>query len=300
MQRQSSLAGEAGPGKQAAERCSKAFVNDDEKRNILSHLVMLEDVPDRLDFVKSLRNALQGELALKDEQMQKADVIASIIKEAVPLCEKTFEIKVLVSTLKSKKPGLQSEVKLTEDVQIRSHPLLAALFRFEIDDSASYKWTTAGFNTWIKRNITAENWQEGYRRLLIEITDKLRDHRDELERKETLLKIQELGQKCDAENIPFLLLPSSYGIKNYLFRSALIRELPEIKDKDVLRAFGMLPAHNYDSYSMDMCIFCKHGYSLPEGRGFITLYKRGREWRAGGDSKESRVLPSLVSFLKKK
>lgn len=291
-------------GKRAADCGHLSLTNDDaQKRALLSHLETLNTVSDRLSFVQALSSNLRNELTSKDVRMGKAEMIASVVREAMSSCT-TFEIRELVSILKSKAEAFRA--KLTEDPEVRAHPVLAALFKYDLDDSRPHKWQGAKFNTWIKREICADGWQEGYRRILVELTQELERRQDELSpSQKASLRVLQLGRKCDKESLPFLLLPNGYDLIESLAEGrfvarGLIQELPRsIKDRHVLQAFGKLPDYSGDKdYSCQLHIFCKRGVSLPHGRGVVTLYKRGGDWRVGGLPRDSEVVPSLVSFLK--
>jgi len=197
-----------------AKLCSKALIDDDHKRELASQLAAIEGTPMCLAFVDALQKGLQNELREKDESMRIAETIVSIAKQAVLLCKKP-DTNELVSMLKA--DDMEFRARLTENEELRSHPLLAALFKFEVHSSMPYKWEGSELN---------------------------------------------------------------------------------IKNRDVLRAFGSVPGPSDGNYSEELMIFCQRGGSLPNGRGFVRLYKRNGVWRIGGDLKEKCVIPELLSFIK--
>jgi hypothetical protein len=98
---------------------------------------------------------------------------------------------------------------------------------------------------------------------------------------------------------PLLLASCMFSLSVPDAPRGLIKEFPRIKDQHVLEAFGTLPPYSGDKdYSCHLHIFCRRGCSLPHGRGVVTLYKRGRDWRVGGIPNDSDVASSLEPFLK--
>jgi hypothetical protein len=160
-----------------------------------------------LAFVDALQKGLQNELREKDESMRIAEPIVSIAKQAVLLCKKP-DTNELVSMLKA--DDMEFRARLTENEELRSHPLLAALFKFEVHSSMPYKWEGVMFGAWVRNNVDAGKWQEGYRRLLIDLTRCILNRRKELYIRRQMDEVVELGRKCDDERIPFLLVDSAY------------------------------------------------------------------------------------------